>query len=337
VNVGVVGSLMVIVIVAVVAQVGVPAAAADGVNVYVCEPTVAVEIVVGFHVPEIGVAFVEFAGKLPGVASLQYGPSCVNVGVVGSLMVIVIVAVVAQVGVPAADDEGVKVYDWDPAVAVEIVVGFHVPEIGVAFVEFAGKLPGVASLQYGPSCVKVGVVGSLMVIVIVAVVAHVGVPAAEANGVNVYVWEPAVVVEIVDGFQVPEIGVAFVEFAGKLPGVASLQYGPSCVKVGVVSALTVIVIDAVVAHVGEPVAAADGVNVYVCEPTAAVEIVVGFHVPEIGVAFVEFAGKLPGVASLQYGPSWLNVGVVSALTVIVIDAVVAHVGVPVAAAEGVNV
>jgi hypothetical protein len=66
-------------------------------------------------------------------------------------MEIFIVAVVAHVGVPAADAEGVNVYVWEPTLDVEIVVGFHVPAIGVAFVELAGKLPGVASLQYGPS------------------------------------------------------------------------------------------------------------------------------------------------------------------------------------------
>ncbi len=51
-------------------------------------------------------------------------------------------------------------------------------------------------------------------------------------------------------------------------------------------------------------------------------IIEGFHVPV--TLFVEVVNKLPGVAFRQYGPSWVNVGVVDALTVIFIVLVSAH-------------
>ena len=91
-------------------------------------------------------------------------------------MVIVIVAVVAHVG--AAVDVGVKVYK---VVAVLLIAGDQDP--AMEFVEVVGKAEIDAPEQQGPTWLKVGVVGSLMVIVIVAVVAHVG--AAVDVGVKV--------------------------------------------------------------------------------------------------------------------------------------------------------
>lgn len=58
-----------------------------------------------------------------------------------------------------------------PAVAVEIVVGFHVPV--TPLFDVLGKAAGVAPTQYAPKAVKVGVMVAVTVTVIVAVVAHV--------------------------------------------------------------------------------------------------------------------------------------------------------------------
>jgi hypothetical protein len=63
VNVGVVGALIVIFIVVTVAHVG--TAVDVGVKVYVCEPTVEVETVAGFHVPAM--LLFDVVGKVPGV------------------------------------------------------------------------------------------------------------------------------------------------------------------------------------------------------------------------------------------------------------------------------
>ncbi len=68
-------------------------------------PVVAVEIVDGFHVPAI--PLLEVVGKVAGVAFRQYGPTCVNVGVVNAFKVTLIVAAVAHVG--EAVDVGVNV------------------------------------------------------------------------------------------------------------------------------------------------------------------------------------------------------------------------------------
>jgi hypothetical protein len=109
------------------------------VKVYVCIPTVEVLIVDGDHVPMIGGELVELVGKVPGVSFWQYGPNCVNVGVTGAVMVMIMVVVVAHC--PAA---GVKVYVCIPTVDVLIVDGDHVPVIGGVLLELVGKVPGVA-------------------------------------------------------------------------------------------------------------------------------------------------------------------------------------------------
>jgi hypothetical protein len=64
-----------------------------------------VEIVEGLQVPKM--LLLEVVGKFDGVAFWQYGPTAVNVGVVGAITVILIVLVVEQVG--EADDVGVNV------------------------------------------------------------------------------------------------------------------------------------------------------------------------------------------------------------------------------------
>ncbi len=114
-------------------------------------PTVAVEIV-AFHVPAI--PLVDVVWKASAVASLQYGPNCVNVGMVTFLISMSIVDIIAHVG--AIVVVGVNVKVWIPTVAVDIIV-FHVPAIPL--VDVVWKASAVASLQYGPNCVNVGEVG----------------------------------------------------------------------------------------------------------------------------------------------------------------------------------
>ena len=123
---------------------------------------------------------------------------------------------------------------------------------------------------------------------------------------------PAAAVLIVAGFQVPVIPLS--EVPGKVPGVAPIQYGPNCAKVGVMLAFTVTDIVAVFAH--WPVV---GVNVYVVVPAEAVLMVAGLHVPVIPL--VEVPGNVPGTAPTQYGPNTLNVGVTIAFIVTVFVAV----------------
>ena len=79
-------------------------------------------IVEGFHVPVI--LLFDVVGSDGGVAFWHNGPGCVNVGVTVPLMVMSIVAVVAQ-----PDDVGVKVYVVVPVADVFIVAGLHVPVI----------------------------------------------------------------------------------------------------------------------------------------------------------------------------------------------------------------
>ena len=55
--------------------------------------------------------------------------------------------------------------------AVEIVVGFHVPL--TPLFDVLGRAAGVAPTQYGPKAVKVGVMLAVTVTAIVAVVAQV--------------------------------------------------------------------------------------------------------------------------------------------------------------------
>ena len=85
--------------------------------------------------------------------------------------------------------------------------------------------------------------------------------------------------------------------------------------------LTVTDIVIVVAHVGTDDDV--GVNVYVCVPKDAVDII-AFHVPAI--ALFDVSCKASAVASLQYGPNCVNVGIVTSLTSMSIVLVIAHVG-----------
>ena len=116
-NVGVTVPLIVKSMVAVVAQPD-----DDGVKVYVVVPVADVFIVAGLHVPVI--LLFDVVGNAGAVAFWHNGPTCVKVGVTLPLMMISIVAVVAQ-----PDDDGVKVYVVVPAADVFIVAGLHVPVI----------------------------------------------------------------------------------------------------------------------------------------------------------------------------------------------------------------
>ena len=149
--------LMVISIVAVVAQPD------DGVKVYVVVPVADVFIVAGLHVPVI--LLFDVVGSAGAVAFWHSGPTCVNAGVTLPLMVISIVAVVAQ-----PDDDGVKVYVVVPVDEVLIVEGFQVPVI--LLFDVVGNAGAVAFWHNGPTCVKVGVTLPLMAMSIVAVVAQ---------------------------------------------------------------------------------------------------------------------------------------------------------------------
>ena len=159
-NVGVTIGFTVIVIVAGLAQ-----APAAGVNVYV---VVVVLLTAGLHVPEI--PFVEVVGNADKVPPEQIGATCVKVGVIRGLTVIVIVAVVAHT--PAV---GVKVY-----VVVDVLfnAGLHVPVIPL--VDVVGKAVNVAPEHIAATAANVGVGRGVTVMVIVAFEAH-----CPAVGVNV--------------------------------------------------------------------------------------------------------------------------------------------------------
>ena len=134
-------------------------------NVYVVIPTAVVLITAGFHVPVM--PLLDVPDKDAGVLPIQYGPSCVNVGVTLLDTSILIVAVVAHW--PAL---GVKVYTVVPTLDVLIVLGFHVPVMAGVLVELVGRAPGVALRQYGPNCANVGVTGIVTTMVIVVGVPH---------------------------------------------------------------------------------------------------------------------------------------------------------------------
>ena len=163
--------------------------------------------------------------------------------------------------------EGVNVYVVVPVADVLIVAGLHVPAI--LLFEVDGNDGGVAFWHSGPICVKVGVTLPLMVMSIVAVVAH-----PDVAGVNVYVVVPVADVLIVEGLQVPVI--LLFDVVGNAGAVEFWQSGPGGVNVGVTLPLMVISIVAVVAQPG-----VDGVKVYVVVPIADVLIVAGFQVPVI--------------------------------------------------------
>ena len=141
-------------------------------------------------------------------------------------------------------------------------------------------------------------------IVIVAVVAH-----CPVLGENVYV---VVAVLFNAGDQVPVI--LLVDVVGNADRDPPEHIGATCVNVGMIFGLTVIDIVAVVAH--NP---AVGVNVYV---VVAVLFNAGDQVPVI--LLVDVVGNAANVAPEHIGATWVNVGVIFGLTVIVIVLVVAH-------------
>jgi hypothetical protein len=155
VNVGVVGVPAFTVIVSVVVDAHCPAV---GVKVYV---VVTVLFNAGDHVPII--PLLDVVGKAISEAPEQIEGTAVNVGVILEFTVIVTDAVVA-VHCPA---EGVKVYDL---VVVLLNAGDHVPVI--PFKEVVGKGDINKPEQIGAIALNKGVTLALMLIVIVAVVAH---------------------------------------------------------------------------------------------------------------------------------------------------------------------
>lgn len=142
-----------------------------GVNTYSKVPATAVLIVAGFHVPVM--PFVEVAGSGGAVELRQNGPIGSKVGSTGRLITIVITAVVVQKG-----SVGVNVYMKLPATVVFMVEGLHVPAILLS--DVVGNAGGVEFWQSGPICVKVGVTGGSITMVIV-----VGMAQPPASGVNV--------------------------------------------------------------------------------------------------------------------------------------------------------
>jgi uncharacterized membrane protein (DUF485 family) len=116
------------------------------------------------------------------------------------------------------------------------IAGDQVPVIPLfEVVDNAGKL---APEQIELTCVNVGVVFGVTEIVMVAVVAH-----NPEVGVNVHV---VVVVLLTAGDQIPVIPLF--EVVGNADKLAPEQIELTCVNIGVVFGVTVIVIDAVVAH-----------------------------------------------------------------------------------------
>ncbi|WP_216746088.1 hypothetical protein [Paucihalobacter ruber] len=262
---------------------------ASGVNVY----SVVVELSnAGDHVPVI--PFSEVVGKTDIVSPWHMAGLCVKVGVVAGLTVIVIVWVRAHWPV-----SGVKVY----SVVVELSnAGDHVPVI--PFSEVVGNGDKVSPSHMADTCVKVGVVAGLTVIVIVWILAH-----WPVSGVNVY---SVVVVSSKAGDHVPEI--PFSEVVGNGDKVSPSHMADTCVKVGVVAGLTVIVIVWILAH--WPVS---GVNVY---SVVVVLSKAGDHVPVI--PFSEVVGNGDKVSPWHMAGICVKVGVVAGLTVIVIVWVRAH-------------
>ena len=104
----------------------------------------------------------DVVGNAAKVAPEQIAATCVNVGVVFGVTVIVMVAVVAHNPVV-----GVKVY---VVVAALSKVGDQVPVIPLF--DVVGNADKLAPEQIAATCVNVGVTFGFTVIVIVAVVAH---------------------------------------------------------------------------------------------------------------------------------------------------------------------
>ena len=248
----------------------------------------------GDHVPVIAGMLVDDVGKAAKVAPLHIDATCVNVGTVLGLTVMIIVFVLAQS--PAV---GVKV---QVVVAVLFSAGDHVPVIAGMLVDDVGNAAKVAPLHIGATCVNVGTILGLTVIVIVFVDAQ-----SPAVGVKVQV----VVAKLFSaGDQVPVIAGVLVEDVGKAAKVAPLHIAATCVNVGTVLGLTVIVIVFVDAQ-----SPAVGVKVQV---VVAKLFNAGDHVPVIAGVLVDDVGKAAKVAPLHIGATCVKVGTVLGLTVIVI-------------------
>ena len=138
---------------------------------------------------------------------------------------------------------GVNVYTVEPIEVVLITAGDQVPVMGGKLFDIVGNTPGEAFKQYGPICEKVGIMLLDTTTVIVVVVPH-----CPAVGVNVYTVEPIADVFMTAGTQVPVIGGELFDNVGNTPGIALKQYGPNCVKVGVMLFDTTTVIVVVVPH-----------------------------------------------------------------------------------------
>ena len=144
----------------------------------------------------------------------------------------------------------------------------------------------------------------LTVMVIVAVVAH-----NPAVGVKVY---KVVATLLSAGDQVPVMPL--LEAVGKAAKVPPAQIGATCVNVGIMFGLTVMVIVAIVAHNPEV-----GVKVY---KVVAVLFKAGDQVPVMPL--VEDIGNAAKVPPAQIEATWVNVGTMFGFTSMVIVAVVAH-------------
>ena len=131
-----------------------------------------------------------------------------------------------------------------------------------------------------------------------------------------------VAVLLIAGDHVPDIPLLLV--VGKGGMLSPEQKGPTGLNVGVVSALTVIVIVVEIAH--SPTL---GLKIYV---VVAILLIVGDHVPLN--PSIEVVGSVSGLPA-QIGSIGLNVGVTGGPTLTVIDVGTAQVGV--VADVGVNV
>jgi len=108
--------------------------------------------------------------------------------------------------------------------------------------------------------------------------------------------------------------IPLLDVVGKAVKAAPEQISATCVNVGAMFGLTVIVIVAVGAHWP-----AVGVKVYV---VVAVLFNAGLQVPLMPL--LDVVGKAASTAPEQISATWVNVGAMFGLTVIVIVAVVAH-------------
>jgi hypothetical protein len=119
-------------------------------------------------------------------------------------------------------------------------------------------------------------------------------------GVKVNVNVPSSFVLIIAGLHVPVI--PFIETAGRIGAALFWHIGPNWANSGVISGVISIIIETVSLH-----CPAEGVNVYVNNPSTFVSITTGFHVPVIPL--VETKGSAGGRVFWQSGPIEVNVGV----------------------------